>query len=377
MIAKKDIKFDCRNFDGSRSCRFKTICKDCNFYSPIDKRILILKFASAGDVLRTTPILPALKEKYPKSLVIWVVKEPAQQLLDGNSCLDRIMVFDLSSVLCLQAEEFDLLISLDKAPEAAALASMVKAGKKCGYGLDSKGKIFPLNKEAEYSFLLGLDDELKFKKNNKTYQELIFEIASLPYKKQRYELKLGEPELAFAENFFRENNIQGNKPVIGIVTGAGRVFANKNLKPDKIIKLIELLNAEMDTQIILLGGPQEKETNEYIIANAKPKIFNSGCEHNLKEYAALINKCSLIITPDTLALHIAIALNKPVVALFGPTCQQEIELYNLGRKLVTDIECAPCYKNECDKELTCMDKIGLGEIVKTVQNIINPIKDRK
>jgi len=373
-MLKKALRFNCRFFDGAKPCRFKAICKGCNYYRPIGKRILIIKFASAGDVLRTTPILSALKEKYPKSLVTWVVKEPAQELLEGSVYIDRIMVFSLSSLLCLQAERYDLLISLDKAPEAAALASMVKAGKKCGYGLDSKGKIFSLNKETEYSFLLGLDDELKFKKNNKTYQEMIFEIASLPYKKQRYELKLGESELDFAESFFRENNIQGNKPMIGIVTGAGRVFANKNLKQDKIVKLIELLNAEMDTQIILLGGPQEKEINEYIIANAKPKIFNSGCEHNLKEYAALVNKCSLVITPDTLALHIAIALGRPVIALFGPTCPQEIDLYNLGRKIVTTIGCAPCYKNKCDKQLSCMDKISLDEINKAAKELISPGK---
>jgi len=149
------------------------------------------------------------------------------------------------------------------------------------------------------------------------------------------------------------------------------VFANKNLKADRIAKLIELLSLGLKAQIILLGGPQEKEVNEYIIANTKRKIFNSGCRHNFKEYAALINKCSLVIAPDTLAMHIAIAPARPVVALFGSTCPQEIELYGLGHKMVADIACAPCYSNKCDKDLTYMDKISLEEILGFAKDIIS------
>jgi heptosyltransferase-2 len=70
----------------------------------------------------------------------------------------------------------------------------------------------------------------------------------------------------------------------------------------------------------------------------------------------------LVISGDTLTLHIAVALKRNLVALFGPTCAQEIELYGRGEKIVSPIECAPCYKKICNKRPNCMDLIDLDKI---------------
>jgi heptosyltransferase-2 len=158
--------------------------------------------------------------------------------------------------------------------------------------------------------------------------------------------------------------------IIGINTGAGRVFANKNLKKERITELIELLHKELPARIVLLGGPLEREINKYIKKVVNSKVIDSGCDNSLKEFAALINNCSVIIAADTLAMHIAIALKKPIVALFGPTCPQEIDLYSRGYKIITEAECAPCYKNKCDVQQACMDKIPLDDIVKSVKELI-------
>jgi heptosyltransferase-2 len=66
-------------------------------------------------------------------------------------------------------------------------------------------------------------------------------------------------------------------------------------------------------------------------------------------------------------MHIAIALNKYVVAIFGPTCSQEIELYDNGAKIVSDIECSPCYKRHCYKKDNCMSRIRIEEILDKVK----------
>ena len=369
-MQKNNIKFNCRYFNGGKPCGFKIVCRGCHFYSPIKKKILIIKLASAGDVLRTTVLLPILRKKYPRSHISWLVRDPAQELLDSSPYLDRILVFSLESVLSLLAEKFDLVISLDKAIEAVSLATLVKANKKYGFGLDENGKVYPFNKDAEYSFILGLDDDLKFYKNKKTYQEMIFEITKLRYVNQRYELRLAKREFDFADRFFRNNGLHKEDIIIGINTGAGKVFANKNLRPNRLIELIRLLNKEIDVKILLLGGPLEKEINRYILKRMNSRVINGGCGNSLKEFAALINRCALIITADTLSLHIAVALKRPVVALFGPTAHQEIELYGCGRKIISDLGCTPCYKNKCDKAVTCMDKIRLEKVVDAVQDLI-------
>jgi len=334
------------------------------------KRILIIKLASAGDVLRTTPLAVALKKKYPRSFITWLVSKSARELLSENPYIDRIVEYETTTVLPLLVERFDIVISLDKAIEAVSLAAAAQAGKKYGFGLTREGKISHFNRRAVYSFLLGIDDDLKFRRNQKTYQELIFEACGLPYRNERYVLVLNAQERQAAEEFFKKNELDRAGKIIGINTGAGRVFANKNLKAGRIIELAELLQKRLNVAILLLGGPLEREINAQIIAQAQCRVYDSGCNHTLKEFSALVDKCSLVITADTLALHIAIALKKPVVALFGPTCAQEIELYNQGRKIITNAPCAPCYRSNCGELSTCMDRISTEEIVKAAESVM-------
>jgi len=68
-----------------------------------------------------------------------------------------------------------------------------------------------------------------------------------------------------------------------------------------------------------------------------------------------------ILTGDTTAMHVAIALRVPAVVLFGPTCPQEVDTFGRGRKLVSSIPCAPCYKRHCDLQPNCMDALGVAE----------------
>ncbi|GAH66502.1 unnamed protein product [marine sediment metagenome] len=187
----------------------------------MQKRIIIIKLNSMGDVLRTTPILRAIREDSSVCHISWLTYEDSVSLLNGNRFIDRIYGFNLKNILRLQVEEFDLLINLDKDTEGLALAMLIKAKEKMGYGMDNEGKMIPLNAEAEYSIRLGLDNNLKFRINKKTYQEMIFEIVRLPYDlKYEYILDLPKEAMLFARNFLSLNKINKEDVLIGINTGA-------------------------------------------------------------------------------------------------------------------------------------------------------------
>ena len=81
---------------------------------------------------------------------------------------------------------------------------------------------------------------------------------------------------------------------------------------------------------------------------AKTRIIDAGCDNSLMEFASLVNLCSLLVTSDSLALHIGVALKKKIVAFFCPTPSAEIELYGMGIKIVPNIGCLCCYKPKCD-----------------------------
>ena len=75
-----------------------------------------------------------------------------------------------------------------------------------------------------------------------------------------------------------------------------------------------------------------------------------------------MQRCDVLVTGDTMALHVAIALDVPCVVLFGPTCQQEIDLYGRGEKLRTSLPCSPCYARRCNESPNCMDDISVERV---------------
>jgi len=363
-------RLDCRYFLGDRPCRFQRTCPGCPHYSPMGKRILIVKLAAIGDVLRTTPLLTGLKKAYPQSHITWVVDKEAYPLLKNNPLIDRLLPYEFANLFPLESESFDLVIGLEKEARGAALVSKVKAQEKKGFGLSEVGNVYPLNKGSDYAFLLGLDDHLKFYQNKKTYPELIFEMADLPYHKEEYLLSLSPEDEKFAAEFAQQAGLKKGEVIVGLNTGAGDVFANKAWTIEGYGELIKKLQKEPTVRILLLGGPKEQERNAAIMEIYGQTVIDTGCHNTLTQFAALINLCHIIVTGDTTALHLGIALKKYVVAIFGPTCAQEIELYGRGEIVKTSLPCGPCYRRRCAISPNCMEVITPEEVMQKIKKII-------
>ncbi len=334
-------------------------------------RILIIKLAAIGDVLRTTPILPVLKKKYPQSHITWITDKSSSQVLEENPYIDCLLIANYENTLRLQVEKFDILICLDKDTLASSLASLVKADQKLGFALSEKGLLYPLNREADYLFRLGVSDELKFRQNKKTYQQLIFETLKLEEGYGEYVINLSEKYVLYGRQLAKQWGIHNGRPVIGLNTGSGKRFATKRWDVGSFIELADKLSKDLNVHVVLLGGPEETERNKEITTKTASHVIDTGCHHSLKEFMGLINQCHLIVTGDTLALHLAIALKKLVVTFFGSTCHQEIDLYGRGRKLVTNMDCAPCYRGNCDT-MACMKSISVTDVFHACKETLGP-----
>lgn len=363
------IRLDCIYYLGEKPCKFKRLCEVCEDYRSMGVRILILKHAALGDVMRTTPLLHGLKRKYPHSHVTWVTDPSAVDLLRYNSFINTLLMYDASTLARLAVEEFDVIISLDKEPRVAALAMTTTAHEKLGIGLSPFGTVYPLNPEAEYYFSLGLSDEIKFFQNRKAYQELVFEALKLDYHKDDYILEIPERYLESGRKKLETLGVSKKDLVVGLNTGAGGVFVNKDWTTEGYVALIEKLSHEKHVKIALLGGKAEKEKNQDILSKSKGKAFDTGSENSLLEFCGIINGCDVIVTGDTLGMHIGIALKKQVLVIFGSTCSQEIELYGRGEKITPKVDCAPCYKKHCDKEVNCMNTITVDEVYGAVKRL--------
>ncbi len=363
------LRPDCIHFLGDKPCSFRRLCEGCPHFTAFSAKILIIKCRAQGDVLRTTPLLPALKRKYPQSHITWLADAESLDLLAGNAYLNRIRAYDFESVHALLTEKFDLLISLDKEPGLTSLATRVEADRKFGFGMNEHGNLLTFNEASHYAYRLGVDDHLKFIQNKKTYQEIIHEMAEVPYARDEYVFSLPERAKAKAERFFRRHRVGRRRLAIGLNTGAGTKFETKRWPEENFLKLITLLNRKLGARAFLLGGPREKEFNCRLERRSRAKIYNTGSKNSLLEFAGFISMMDVVVSSDTLAMHLAIALKKKAVALFGPTCPEEIDLYGRGIKIFAGADCAPCYRQTCP-DGKCMKAITPERVLKAIQESI-------
>lgn len=363
------VNEDCRHFRGDRPCvphkREGIHCLHCSYYDPITFRILVVKLDAVGDVLRTTCILPGLKSRHANSQITWITKPEAIPLFENNKYVDR--VYDVAqAVTVLSTDLFDLVINLDASLQSSRIAAMAKCRTKVGYSYDQRGFVYPVNPDAEEWFVMGIFDDYK-RQNVKTYQHIALEICGLPIEADEgLILNLDEEESRVAEEFARRNFLLNGGPVIGLNTGAGRRWAQKKWTVEGYISLASLLKGELpDCKIILYGGPEERERN-HAIEQAMPSVVNAGTGHSLRDFAAIVSLADLLVTGDTLAMHIAVALGIKVVALFGPTSSAEIELYGRGKKLTAPLSCLCCYRGSCEIQPNCMESITPESVLEAV-----------
>lgn len=363
-------RVDCRHFVGDKPCRPGHSCDGCAEYDPPSPRIAILKYGAIGDVIRTTPILPALREAHPRLHVTWITEPSAVPILSRIREIDRLLVHGNDTTLRLLAEQFDLLISLEKTSAACALASLIKTTERRGFGLSRHGTIVPLDARTEYAFQLGIDDDLKFRRNRKTYQEIVAEVAGIPYRRHPYASFIRREDTERAGQLLAALGIRKGDLVVGLNTGAGSVFATKRWPVDRTARLAKLLAKDPGIRVLLLGGPEEADRNREIVSLAGGSVIDAGTNHELMDFAGIVALCDLLVTTDTLALHLAIGAGTPVAALFTSTCPQEVDLYDNGEKIVAPVPCAPCYRSGCP-DMLCAEAISPEGVLETVRRVLS------
>ncbi|MGQ0720602.1 MAG: glycosyltransferase family 9 protein [Candidatus Eiseniibacteriota bacterium] len=367
-------KTDCRHFEGDRPCIHRRECPDCPEYSPLGRRILVLKIGALGDVLRTTPLLRPLTAGPGPVSVTWVAGESSAPLLRGHPRIHRLLFPGWETSALLEVEGFDLVLSLDKDPYPTAIASRVQTRERRGFGREVNGALVPLHPSARYAYDLGLSDRLKFHENERSYQDITFEVCGLPWKGEEYDVPAVQANLPAGREALRRSGLrEGSGPLVGFNTGAGSVFANKAWTEAGYAELARRLDRE-GCRVVLLGGPEERERNAGIAAAARGTAVDSGTDHSLPVFAGVVAACDLVVTGDTLGMHLAIAAKVPVVVLFGSTCPQEIELYGRGEKVVTPISCHPCYRRTCDISPSCQDLITPDTVHAAVQRVLAGVR---
>ncbi|MFH1607984.1 MAG: glycosyltransferase family 9 protein [archaeon] len=282
---------------------------------------------SYGDVLRVTPLL----HKYKGDHVTWVTDKKAFPLLKENPYINRLLEYDFTTALQLQSEEFDRVINLEKIPGICALSDKIRA-RRARYGFTfntQTGTAEALDKAVEV-LAVGASPEVK-KGNLKIFHELLFEMVDKKWEKE--EIILG----------YRPRTVEIYD--VGLNIHVGEKWPTK-LWPKEYWDKLESMLIEKGYKV----SRQDKQG---------PKVLE-----NLYEYMDWINSCKLIISCDSLGLHLSLALGKKVFGLFGPTPHREVYFHGRGIAILPEFipDCMPCFEGKCKREKNCMGEISLEKV---------------
>jgi ADP-heptose:LPS heptosyltransferase len=321
-------------------------------------KILIVRFSSIGDIVLTTPVIRCIKQQVPGAEVHYLTKASFARVLQANPYVDKLILIekDIPEVLAeLKSERYDYIIDLHNNLRTRRLKAALKV-KTVAY------------------------NKLNFKK----WMLVNFKINALPAihivdryidaAKKLFTLKNDGKGLDY---FIPDADIvplsalpnAHQKGYVALVIAA--TYATKRMPPDKLIELCNLI----DKPIVLLGGGAELQLAELLAVTIGEKVYNACGRYNLNQSASLVQQAKSVITPDTGLMHIAAALNKQVLSVWGNTVP-EFGMYpympddNSILFEVKGLSCRPCTKlgyNVCPKgHFKCMNNIDLNSIIKAI-----------
>jgi len=356
---------DCFHFRGHVPCRPHKAdgvhCDGCPQFRARAGRILIIKLGAAGDVIRTTPLLAPLRREYPDHLVTWVTDFP--DLLPA--AVDDPLPLDTATLVWLRQTFFDVVINLDKDRQACALAGEVSADRRLGFILGDDGICRPVTedvsgsmaKAAEAKFLTGLFDDVN-QACTLSYPQEIFAICG-------YEFQ-GEPYVLDRPADVPDFDLPQGTATIGLNTGCGGRWTSRLWPEDSWAQLASSL-IKAGYAVVLLGGAQEDARNQRL-AKATGACYPG--HFDLKTFIGLMDRCDLVVSAVTMAMHIALGLEKKLVLFNNIFNPHEFELYGRGRIVAPEQKCTCFFQPRCTNDSFCMETLAPETVRQAVEDLL-------
>ena len=302
------------------------------------KRIAVIKTGAIGDVLMSTPFLRVLRKRFPKARIVYYVGSWAKDVLIGNNDIDEVVEFDQSMffknkvfamlrlIKKIKKERYDLCFNLDKHCLLNVFAYLCRIPIRVGF--DRHGEGFANTLNVRYA---PVKHEIDY------YLELAYKVGAKITENKNLKMILSKKDTGFADDFLRKNKI---KKAVAVVPGGAKnpgepVHFVRRWPAEKFLELVE----KIKNPVILLGGPGDAEVAEFMLKNLKRKnVYSLVGKTSLKEAAAVMKKCRCVVCCDSGLMHVASAVNKKVISIFGPT--------NPARKAPLHKESAAIWKDE-------------------------------
>lgn len=327
-----------------------------------------------GDVVISTASLRCIRRSFPDASISVVAKPWVIPILAHNPHIDEIIEYDgkgihqgIAGMLrlsrYLRTRRFKGAILFQRAFEAALIAFLARIPQRMGYTTDARGFLLTHRAKAtaEEFNIPRLEHDLK-----------LLEGFGLEVGKKELFLPISREQKERAEQRLRELGIRRDEPLVGFSPGAvGSVF--KRWYPERFAELAERIRGAHPVRVLLFGAPDERQLGDEICRLASdPGLVNLAGHTSLEEAIALIGLCGLFVTNDSGLMHVAAALDVPLLCIFGPTDPRRTSPGSKRYVLVRDegVECQGCKMRKCDHGHKCMDRITVERAYQGVQEAV-------
>lgn len=324
--------------------------------------ILIIKPGAIGDLLQITPAIRALKARYPHARISLLVSARSTASLFGNNPhVHETIVFDKRgehrtlSALCtlwrrLRSARYDLVINFQRSNLKAWF--LVTAALPCRVLVYHKARgrvVHAVVNHLETIAPLG--------------------IAAVNLKLELYPAADDE---AYAEELWRSGGWHA-APVVALNPGASNRI--KCWDTRRFAELGDRLRTELGARVVIVGGPEERDLAEAIRAAMQTEPEDLIGRTSLTQLGAVLKRCAVLVSGDTGPLHLATAVDTPVVALFGAIDPRRTGPVGDGHVVIRhpEIPCVPCMARTCKNpvHLECMEKITVAEVFEAVREVLS------
>jgi heptosyltransferase-2 len=347
-------------------------------------RILVRGTNWIGDAVMSAPALDRLRTIYPDAHIALLAPPRTAELFEGASCLDEIHPYRrkeqgigafFSAVRWVRHGNFDLAVLFQNAFEAALLAFLGGVPRRVGYDAQGRGLLLTeglrrdgshRNRHQVYDYL-EIVRQCEIGKQERPPEPFPKEL--LPQWTPRLTASAGQK--AAAENLIRKRGLDG-APLVVLNAGATNSRA-KCWPADRFARLADRFLDQQRARIVMIGAASERDSAAAVIDSMKHAgAQNLAGETSLAELIGLLDAASMIVSNDTGPAHIAAALGRPTLTLFGPT--NEFETAPSGERALLiradDIECARCMHRECPIDHRCMTRIDPDDVFSRAGNMI-------
>jgi heptosyltransferase I len=327
-------------------------------------RICIVMMSAVGDAVHVLPVLHALDRHSPHSRITWVLQPGPATLVRGHRHVDDIVLFDRAKGWRaftdvrreLATREFDLVLDFQVYFKAGIVTSFTRAPVKLG---------FDRARARDLNWLFTTDRIPPHEPQHVQDQYLEFLSAlGIPNEQTVWELGPWPHERAWQREFF----LRIDRPVAAIVVATSK--PQKDWLPERWAEVVDVLYHDFGLQPMLVGGRTERElaAERVIMERARCKPV-SALGSGLRNLVSILDGSALVLAPDTGPLHMAVALDRPVISLMGYTNPKRTGPYRRFHDLIVDAYGEPGedYPISMENRLDRMPRISVRDVVERIE----------